>query len=83
MLYSTVLGSAVHHHESATDIHMSLGFPRGSDGKNCLQCSRPRADPQSGRSPGGGPATHSSILAWEIPWTEEPGRLWSMGSQRS
>ena len=27
-------------------------------------------------------ATHSSILAWKIPWTEEPGRLHSMGSQR-
>ena len=27
-------------------------------------------------------ATHSSILAWTIPWTEEPGRLQSMGSQR-
>ena len=27
-------------------------------------------------------ATHSSILAWRIPWTEEPGRLESMGSQR-
>ena len=27
-------------------------------------------------------AIHSSILAWEIPWTEEPGRLQSMGSQR-
>ena len=29
-----------------------------------------------------GRATHSSILAWRIPWTEEPGRLQSMGSQR-
>ena len=29
-----------------------------------------------------GMATRSSILAWEIPWTEEPGRLQSMGSQR-
>ena len=29
-----------------------------------------------------GMATHSSILAWRIPWTEEPGRLLSMGSQR-
>ena len=29
-----------------------------------------------------GMATHSSILAWEIPWTEEPGRLQSMGSLR-
>ena len=28
-------------------------------------------------------ATHSSILAWRIPWTEEPGRLQSMGSQKS
>ena len=27
-------------------------------------------------------ATHSSILAWKIAWTEEPGRLQSMGSQR-
>ena len=30
-----------------------------------------------------GMATHSSILIWEIPWTEEPGRLQSMGSQKS
>ena len=28
-------------------------------------------------------ATHSSILAWRIPWTEEPGRTQSMGSQES
>ena len=28
-------------------------------------------------------ATHSSVLAWKIPWTEEPGRLQSMGLQRS
>ena len=30
-----------------------------------------------------GMATHSSILAWRIPWTEEPGGLQSMGSQKS
>ena len=29
-----------------------------------------------------GMATHSSILAWDIPWTEEPGGLQSMGSKR-
>ena len=29
-----------------------------------------------------GMTTHSNILAWKIPWTQEPGRLWSMGSQR-
>ena len=40
------------------------------------------------RSPGredtldGGMATHSSILAWRIPWTGEPGGLQSIGSQR-
>ena len=27
-------------------------------------------------------AAHSGILAWRIPWTEEPGGVWSMGSQR-
>ena len=37
--------------------------------------------PGSERSPGEGNATHSNILAWEIPWTEEPGGLQSMGSQ--
>ena len=35
----------------------------------------------SGRSPGERNSTHSSILAWRIPWTEEPCRLQSMGSQ--
>ena len=34
-----------------------------------------------GRPAGEGNATHSCILAWEIPWTEEPGGLWFMGSQ--
>ena len=38
--------------------------------------------PGSGRSTGGGHGTCSSILAWRIPWTEEPGGLQSMGSQR-
>ena len=30
-----------------------------------------------------GMATHSSTLAWRIPWTEEPGELWSIGLQRA
>ena len=44
---------------------------------------------EAGSIPGGGEdalekgtATHSSILAWRIPWTEEPGGLQSMGLQR-
>ena len=40
--------------------------------------------PGSGRSPGGGhTATHSSSLAWKIPWTEEPGGLQSKGHKES
>ena len=35
-----------------------------------------------GRSPGEGHATHSSFLAWRIPWTEDPGRLQSTGLHR-
>ena len=38
--------------------------------------------PGLGRSTGVGNATHSSVLAWEISWTEEPGGLQSMESQR-
>ena len=37
--------------------------------------------PGLGSSPGGRMATHSSILAWRIPWAEEPGGLQTMGSQ--
>ena len=38
--------------------------------------------PGLGNSPGGGHGNHSSILAWRIPWTEETGKLQSIGSQR-
>ena len=38
--------------------------------------------PESRRSPEEEMATHSSVVAWEIPWTEEPGGLQSMGSQK-
>ena len=38
--------------------------------------------PEWGRSPGEGNSNHSSILAWETSWTEKPGRLQTMGSQR-
>ena len=37
--------------------------------------------PELGRFSGGGHGNHSSILAWRIPWTEETGRLRSIGSQ--
>ena len=48
----------------------------------CLQCRRPGFDPWVGETSWRREwATHSSILAWRIPWTEEPGRLQFMGSQ--
>ena len=54
----------------------------GSDGKaSAYNAGDPGSIPDSGRSPGEEMATHSSILAWRIPWMEEPGRLQSMGSQ--
>ena len=39
--------------------------------------------PRSGRSPGEGNGNPLSILAWKIPWMEEPGRLQSMGVTKS
>ena len=55
-----------------------MGFPNGSVIKN-LPATAGDMDsiPGSGRSPGEGNGNHSSILAWEIPWTEEPGGLYS------
>ena len=63
-----------------------IGFPGDSLVKNPLANSGDLSSiPGSGRSPGEGNemATHSSILAWEIPRTEEPGGLQSMESQES
>ena len=62
---------------------MRVGFHSGSEGKaSACDAGDPGSIPRSGRSPGEEMATYSSILAWRIPWTEEPGGLQSMGSQR-
>ena len=55
-----------------------LGFPGGSSGKESA-CSAEHQGliPGLGRSLEKEMATHSSTLAWKIPWTEEPGRLYS------
>ena len=54
------------------------GFPGGSDSKKiCLECGRLGFDCLEKEM-----ATHYSILAHRIPWTEEPGQLLSMGLQR-
>ena len=65
-------------------VNATQGFPRGSAVKNLPAMQEPqetwihslgREDPLEE-----GKATHSSILAWRIPWTEEPGGLQSMES---
>ena len=60
------------------------GFLEGSDGKKNLPANAGDLGfiPGPGRSPGEGNGNPSSILARRIPWTEGPGRLQSIGSQR-
>ena len=56
----------------------------GSDGKeSACNAGDLGSIPGLERSPEKGTVTHSSILAWRIPWTEEPGRLQSMGCKES
>ena len=60
----------------------SLGCPGDSVGKeSACNVEDPGLIPGSERFPGGG--NDNSILAWRIPWTEEPGRLQSMGVTKS
>ena len=61
----------------------SGNFPGSSDGKaSVYNVGDLGSVPGLGRSPGEGNGNHSSILAWKVSWTEEPGRLQSMGLQR-
>ena len=63
---------------------MSLDFPGGSAVKNSPAVQETWVQSQGQEDPlNEGMATHSSILAWEILWTEEPGRLQFVGSQKS
>ena len=55
---------------------MTCGFPGGTSGKEpACQCRDAGSSPGSGRSLEEGMATYSSVLAWRIPLTEEPGGL--------
>ena len=59
-----------------------MGFLGDSEGKNLLAMQETQVPSLSWEDPlEEGMATHSGILAWRIPWTEEPGRLQSMGAQ--
>ena len=58
---------------------LSLGFSGGSDGKESVIMQETQLQSLDREDPlEKGMATHSSILAWRIPWTEEPSRLQSM-----
>ena len=53
-----------------------MGFPGDLDGKESACNAGDRGSiPGLGRSPGGGHGNPLDILAWRIPWTEEPGHL--------
>ena len=58
----------------------------GANGKEpacqCRRCKRCRFNPWVGKISWEGMATHSNIIAWRIPWPEEPGGLQSMGLPR-
>ena len=60
-----------------------MGFPSNSVVKNLPVMKETQLHSQGQEDPlEEGMAPHSSILAWRIPWTEKPGGLWSLGSQR-
>ena len=62
---------------------LNQSYPGHSDGKeSACNTGDPGLIPGSGDPLEKGMATHSSILAWRIPWTEELGRLQSTGSER-
>ena len=59
-----------------------MGFPGGSDGEESASMQKTQIPSLDQEDPlEKGMATHSSILAWRISWTEESGELQSMGSQ--
>ena len=61
-----------------------IDFPHSSVGKeSTCNAGDSGSIPGLGRTSRKGKATHSSILAWGIPWTKEPGGPQSLGSQKS
>ena len=68
-------------------IYLLVAFPAGASGKEstcqCRRCKRHEFDPWVRKIPWRRKwQPHSRVLVWEILWTEEPGGLQSMGSQR-
>ena len=69
---------------SGVEIRTNLGLPSGSDSKeSACNAGEPRAGSLGWEDPlEKERATHSSVLIWRVPWTEEPGGLRSMGSHQ-
>ena len=68
-----------------SSVYKLWGIPVGASGKEpTCQCRRHKRVQSLGQEDPleEGMATHSSILAWRIPWIEEPGRLQSIGLQK-
>ena len=74
--------TSIYYHVQTTNVASLVAQSGKNRRRICLQCGRPgcisREDPLEK-----GMTAHPSILVWRIPWTEEPGRLQSMGSQRA
>ena len=77
MVYFTCMGRRADL-QGISQVVQSVKHPQVSEGDTRDVSSIPGL----GRSPKKEMATHSSILSWKIPWTEEPGELQSMGLQR-
>ena len=77
--------SAKNQNSEEPNYNYNMSFPGGTVVKNPAANAGDGRDTNSitglGRSPVGGNGIHSSILAWRISWTEEPGGLQSKGSQ--
>ena len=74
-----VMGTPEAHTQVCRALGQNSGFPGGTSGKDpvcqCRRWKRPRFDLGREDPLEEGMATHSSILAWRIPWTEGPGGL--------
>ena len=81
-----VVGTPEAHKGVCRAVGQNSGFSGGTSGKEpvcqCRRCKRPRFNLGREDPLEEGMATHSSILAWRIPWTEEPGGLQCMGLHR-
>ena len=76
------LNTTSHQLDATSHYGCFTGLPGGSVVKNHLPAQETRVQPLGQEDPlEEEVSTHSSILAWEIAWTEEPGGLQSMGSQ--